>query len=392
VAQAATMLHHQEFHLIEGHSLSNGYDVVTCVVCGFVYADSQISQDEYDAFYEKMSKYADPQTGTGGGLHAWDADRLWTTAQDIGRFAGPPASRIVDIGCGNGGLLWSLKEQGFQNLIGIEPSPMCVSAARAKGIDVREGLLNSPSALGSFDCIILSGVLEHIQDLRGALENLRSYLNKGGIVYAEVPDASRYAEFLYAPFQDFNTEHINHFSQDTLRTLLAQFQLEPLFEAAKTIRSSETSLYPVIYGVFKHTNSGKDVRIVAPNTQLPTEIANYVTTSERMMSEINVRLEEALGRAREVVIWGTGQLAMKLVGCAPLARRRIVACVDTNPIHHGKTLHGAPIVAPEDLGSMSCPIVITSLLHQAPIARKIQSMGLHNEIVILREFPEIPFQ
>jgi hypothetical protein len=80
------------------------------------------------------------------------------------------------------------------------------------------------------------------------------------------------------------------------------------------------------------------------------------------------------------------------VGCAPLARRHIVACIDTNPINHGKTLHGAPILAPEDLGAMSCPIVITSLLHQAPIARKIQSMGLHNEVVVLREFPEIPFQ
>lgn len=51
--------------------------------------------------------------------------------------------------------------------------------------------------------------------------------------------------------------------------------------------------------------------------------------------------------AREVVIWGTGQLAMKLVSCTPLARRRIVACVDTNPIHPGKTLDGAPI-RPED--------------------------------------------
>jgi FlaA1/EpsC-like NDP-sugar epimerase len=215
-------------------------------------------------------------------------------------------------------------------------------------------------------------------------------MSKDAIVYAEVPDASRYTEYLYAPFQDFNTEHINHFSAHTLRVFLAQFQLEPLYEATKTIRSSETSIYPVIYGFFR--NSGKDVTNFEPNTLLHAEIAKYVTASEKMMTEINIRLEETLGETREVVIWGTGQLAMKLVGCTPLARRSIVACVDTNPVHHGKIFHGVPIVAPEHLKPMACPIVITSLLHQAPIARKIQSMGLQNEIVFLRESPEIPFQ
>ena len=36
-------------------------------------------------------------------------------------------------------------------------------------------------------------------------------LKTNGVLYIEVPDATAYVEFLYSPFQDFNTEHINHF-------------------------------------------------------------------------------------------------------------------------------------------------------------------------------------
>jgi len=46
-------------------------------------------------------------------------------------------------------------------------------------------------------------------------------LKKDGkqIVYIEVPDAARYIDFLYSPFQDFNTEHINHLSSFLMKIL-----------------------------------------------------------------------------------------------------------------------------------------------------------------------------
>ena len=131
----AEVLHHQEFDLIAGHPLANGYDVVACDACGFVYADTAATQEEYNAFYEKMSKYWDPATGTGGGLHSWDAERLGDTAAIVARYLNSPSARILDIGCAGGGLLASLRELGFSNSIGVDSSPACVREVKAKGIE-----------------------------------------------------------------------------------------------------------------------------------------------------------------------------------------------------------------------------------------------------------------
>ena len=93
----AEVLHHQEFDLIAGHPLASGYDVVDGDTCGFVYADTSATQDDYNEFYEQMSKY-DPATGTGSGALAWDAERLRDTAAMVARFLDSSESRILDLG------------------------------------------------------------------------------------------------------------------------------------------------------------------------------------------------------------------------------------------------------------------------------------------------------
>ena len=65
-ADGATLLRHQPFELPEGHPLSNGYDVVECGRCDFVFADTTFSQADYDRFYALFSKYEDNKTSTGG--------------------------------------------------------------------------------------------------------------------------------------------------------------------------------------------------------------------------------------------------------------------------------------------------------------------------------------
>ena len=55
-----------------------------------------------------------------------------------------------------------------------------------------------------------------------AIANLRALLQEGGLLYVEVPDARRYAEQVNAPSQDFNCEHINHFSLQCLHNAFAR--------------------------------------------------------------------------------------------------------------------------------------------------------------------------
>jgi SAM-dependent methyltransferase len=391
IGTVAEVLHHQDFDLIAGHSLASGYDVVACQTCGFVYADTSATQEDYNQFYEQMSKYSDPATGTGSGALAWDAERLRDTATIVERFLDSSGSRILDLGCAGGGLLCCLRALGFNNSIGLDPSASCVAEVKAKGLDGMQGAIGSLAfPPRSFDCIVLSGVLEHVRDLHGALKGLVPLLKTNGFLYIEVPDATAYAEYLYSPFQDFNTEHINHFSPSTLRGLLRGFGLGPVFEGGKSIRSSATSFYHDIYGVFRADNDGDGAEEDGADG-LTSRIKLYVAASGQMMSEISGRLDLDLAGSSGVIVWGVGQLTMKLLKYSPLARSKIVAFVDSSPVNRGRMLHQVRIVGPEDLREMPHPIVIASLLHQSEIAQQIRSMGLDNRLILLRDHPEIPF-
>jgi hypothetical protein len=307
----------------------------------------------------------------------------------VARYLNSPSARILDIGCAGGGLLASLRESGFCNSIGVDPSPACVREVKAKGLDAVEGFIGSLNfPRRSFDCIILSGVVEHLRDVHSAMESLTPLLKTDGLLYVEVPDATAYTEYLYAPFQDFNTEHINHFSQASLRALASQYGLGPVFESKKVIRSSATSFYPDICGVFR---AGSENTAADAKDELVERIKLYIAASNAMMNEMSSRLNHDLADTDGVIVWGVGQLTMKMLKYSPLGSARIVAFADSSPVNRGRELHGVKIVGPEDLRTMSHPIVIASLLHQPEIAKQIRSMNLPNRLIVFRDNPEVPF-
>ena len=339
--QKAEVLHRQEFYLPEGHPLSEGYTVVACEACGFVFADTVVDQSAYDLFYAKHSKYEDSRTSTGSGQSASDARRLNDMAEAIARQASSGNARILDLGCANGGLLAALKNQGFSNLVGVDPSEACAAAARsAYGIEAVAASLYALPDLGLFDIITLSHVLEHLEDLPGAVRNFARLLRPGGMVYIEVPDAGRYTEYLIAPFQDFNTEHINHFSHRSLRRLMAKVGLVPFAEGTKTIESAQDVPYPALYGFYgagnPMTEPGRDEDLVSQIRGGGGQL--YIEKSQQMLQAMDDKIAEAIARNRRVIVWGTGQLTSKLLAKTRLAEADIdVSFIDSNPIHHGET-------------------------------------------------------
>ena len=378
-------LHEQRFILPEGHPLTDGYAVVNCQTCGMVYADTSVTQAQFDEFYESCSKYEDQQTGTGGGGTAWDQQRLRDTAREIAKNFGRTA-RVLDIGCANGGLLGELRKSGFIHLCGVDPSTACVRNTAALGFESRRGNLTSlPEDLGKFDCVILSHVLEHVWDLRSSLEAVTNVLAGGGSVYAEVPDAARYHEFIFAPFQDFNTEHINHFSAACLITLFGRFGYQKTRGGCKEIASSADSLTPAIFGFYSKSKGTRAP--VIKDSDLRDAIQLYISGSRRLMDEIDSHLTRALAGNSGVLVWGTGQLTMKLLSETVLRNHTIAAFVDGNPINYGKVLRGVRVLSPRELqeGGWGQPIVIGSLLHGKEIIRGIRERyGLANACIELR--------
>jgi SAM-dependent methyltransferase len=376
-------LHTQRFVLEEGHPLSAGYQVVDCVKCGFVFADSPAVQADYDAFYAQFSKYDDPGSSTGSGESRYDKARLAVTAEILCQIVPHPNARILDIGCAGGGLLLALQRRGYSNLVGIDPSLACAAMTREKTGEAHRGWLTSlPAGIGTFDCVVLSHVLEHVLDVAGGLAALRPLLCEGGKVYIEVPDAARYADYIYAPFQDFNTEHINHFSRLCLDNAMARHAFVATGGGERLLHSSPQTFTPSAYGVYSWTGAGTAIH---PDRNLKLAVLRYIERSSALWSQIDCRIGEALRGSPELIVWGTGQLTLKLLAETQLSQAKITAFVDSNPIHQGRQLRGAPILSPGGIRGYSQPILIGTLLHHTQILAQIEEMGLNNPVILLPE-------
>jgi hypothetical protein len=246
-------------------------------------------------------------------------------------------------------------------------------------------LRHLPPGLGAFDVVILSHVLEHVLDLHASVRELSALLTGSGVVYVEVPDAKRYADCLVAPFQDFNTEHINHFGLHSLRNLLATAGLSFVSGGTKDILADAGWRYPAVFGFFRRTNSAQQPAPVRWELDggFRERLIAYIKRSRDLLQQIETCIAPLIQQG-PLIVWGTGQLTLKLLAETSLGRAQIAAFVDGNPVNQNKELLGVPVVAPEAIASLRHPILISTLLHQAAITERIrQHLHLANPIITL---------
>ena len=143
--------------------------------------------------------------------------------------------------------------------------------------------------------------------------------------------------------------------------------------------------YPVIYSLWNNTQKAIPHSDAFERDNLLEEnIRTYISRSKTIMNGIEAKIQSLLAKSPEVIIWGTGQLVMKLLAETSLAKANIAAFVDGNPINHGKVIKGIPISSPKQIIGMIQPIIVTSILHQKAISDFIRNeMKLSNEIICL---------
>lgn len=377
------LIHEGRFVLPEGHPLEPVVRVVSCVECGQCFNDTANTRADYDRYYRDVSKYADPRLSSGAGAAAEDRQRLDEMARSIANYAGRLDGSVLDVGCGAGGLLDSLRAVGFASLAGMDPSPACAAEVSRRGHRGLIGTLDDHAldARETFSGAVLSHVMEHVCDVPEALAAVSRLIDPDGWLYVEVPDATRYAECLIAPFQDFNLEHINHFSSESLGHALQAHGWRIDRAGGKTLALPQGRGYPAVYAFARRADSVTPSR----NDTVRESLTDYVARSTRIMQAIDQMLEKHV-IGRPVAVWGVGQLTMRLLGETSLGRAEIAAFVDSNPIHQGRTLAGRTIVAPQELcGHVGpeAPIVIGSLVNLESIEQSIRAAGIQNPVLRL---------
>lgn len=150
--------------------------------------------------------------------HWWFSGRravIWSLLRRTGVGNGlaepQPTLRVLDAGCGTGRNLIEFGRLGDAR--GVDASPDAVQLCLRRGIEsVSVGRLESlPFPDGSFDLIFATDVIEHVDDDRAALSEMRRVCAPGGLLLATVP-AYRW---LWSEHDEAN----HHFRRYTLRRL-----------------------------------------------------------------------------------------------------------------------------------------------------------------------------
>lgn len=178
--------------------------------------------------------------------------------------------RVLDFGCGNGGMLPRIQSHGAEPE-GLEVNPAAGAIAREAGFTVYPALDEIP-ADRQYDVIVSNHVLEHVRDPSSTLEQVRRFLRPGGTLVLKLPIDDVRAKLQ----RGWSREDVDHHLHTWTPRLLANTLFEAGYEVescriytsawhTKLLRFAKTPLGPPAFWLFAILKNRRQLIAVARN-------------------------------------------------------------------------------------------------------------------------------
>ncbi|HEX8853720.1 MAG TPA: class I SAM-dependent methyltransferase [Pyrinomonadaceae bacterium] len=157
------------------------FNLVECANCAVRYLHPSPTPAQLENFYSAQYYGTD-----------WYKQQGWGKAYAESVLRPRPPGRFLDIGCGLGFFIDSIRRHTDWQVYGVEFGQAAVEFAREKlGLDVRQGaLVDAGFAADYFDYIQIRNVLEHVTDPLALLAECRRILKPGGTLQLFVPNGA----------------------------------------------------------------------------------------------------------------------------------------------------------------------------------------------------------
>ena len=181
------------------------FNIVRCISCGLIYLNPRPTSDVIIKLYEEDYTPENDQNV----LPKLEENHWKAYMRKIGRkivgsytdeIVDQSAGKVLDIGCGRGYLLQSLKQKGCE-VFGVEANQNSVDICHNLGLIVFHGNLEEAHYPDNFfDTVVLSQVLEHLPSPQKTLREIWRILKSGGNLFIYTPNPKGYMAKVFGKY------------------------------------------------------------------------------------------------------------------------------------------------------------------------------------------------
>lgn len=204
-----------------------------CLVCGGLFRSPKLDADEQHLLYrryreasfrtESPDEYFDRITTFDDG-HSENYHKVSWLLNKGRKLLLSKTKKILDIGCGGGVLIKKLKTMFPElELYGVEPNVDYSELARRRSgaEEIKTSYFSRKLFDLKFDGIVSSDVMEHVDNPREFLRDIKHSLKVRGFLFIEVPSPRNFEELAF-DHDMFNVAHHVFFTEEILYQMLGE--------------------------------------------------------------------------------------------------------------------------------------------------------------------------
>lgn len=318
-------------------------DVAFCSACSLVQILETVPPEElFGADYPYFSSFTDTLL-----RHSQANVKERIAERKLGA-----GSLVVELASNDGYLLQYYQASGVP-VLGIDPAPGPVAAARAKGIDTLEAFFGIELAkqLASngrrADVIHANNVLAHVADTNGFVAGIATLLKDDGVAVIECPYVKDLIE--HGEFDTIYHEHLCYFSVTALRALFSRHGLHVTRIVPLAIHGGSLRVF-----VEKENRPEQSVpEHIESERRLGLDRLDYYADFSSRVSQIRTELNELLQglkqRKARIVGYGAAAKGTIMLNYVGIGQETLDFVADRNTHKQGRYIPGVrlPIAAPE---------------------------------------------